>query len=223
MLWFQVEHIGMVPTHFDVLFSIWRLAWFAHQIVRAPTDLFNANIFYPEPRTLAFSDAIPFESALAAPLLWSHVDPAVTYNLLILASFVAAGCSMFLLVRSETGSDAAGWCSGLIFAFAPFRFQHYIHLELLWTAPIPLAFWAFRRTMRHGRLRDGVLTGVFVAVQMLAAIYYGIFLIQSLAVATVGHMAAKRLTINRRTILALFAGAIVALTIVVPYGVPYRE
>ena len=33
----------------DPLFSAWRLAWVAHQLPRDPLNLFNANIFHPEP------------------------------------------------------------------------------------------------------------------------------------------------------------------------------
>ncbi len=103
----QLHHLGRVPDHHDALFSIWRLAWFAHQIVIAPARLFDANIFYPEAGTLAYSDATLFQSLLAAPLIWTSIPPVVAYNLLILLSFVAAGSCMFLLVRALTQNTIA--------------------------------------------------------------------------------------------------------------------
>ena len=41
-----------VGDHYDALFSIWRLSWIAHSL-RHGTDLFDANIFYPERQTFA--------------------------------------------------------------------------------------------------------------------------------------------------------------------------
>ena len=32
----------------DAMFSVWRLAWIAHQLPIAPERLFDANIFWPE-------------------------------------------------------------------------------------------------------------------------------------------------------------------------------
>ena len=38
-----------VPDHDDAYFGIWRMAWVAHQVPRAPLRLFDANIFVPTP------------------------------------------------------------------------------------------------------------------------------------------------------------------------------
>ena len=54
----QVRGFATVPYHSDPYFSMWRLGWVAHAIRSAPADLFNANIFYPAPLTLAYSDAM---------------------------------------------------------------------------------------------------------------------------------------------------------------------
>ena len=40
----------------DTALNAWIVAWVAHQLPVAPLALFDANIFYPEPRTLAFSE-----------------------------------------------------------------------------------------------------------------------------------------------------------------------
>ena len=43
-----------VANHDDAFFSIWRLGWIAHALKVDPTHLYDANIFYPEPNTLAY-------------------------------------------------------------------------------------------------------------------------------------------------------------------------
>src|SRR5207302_1943301 len=108
-----------VAAHDDALFSIWRLAWVAHALRVDPRHLFDANIFYPHLRTLAYSDAMLFEALLSAPWLWAHVNPILVYNLLLIGGIVASGMGMFLLVRSLTRNDDAALVSAAIFTLAP--------------------------------------------------------------------------------------------------------
>src|SRR5205823_9605554 len=125
----QVRLLGthMAP-HYDTLFSVWRLAWIAHQLPRDPWHLFDANIFYPEPRTLGYSDALLLPALMGAPLIWLGVPAVAVHNLLVMFSFVACGVAMYALVRELTGSAPAAWFAALVFAFQPYRFGHYAQL-----------------------------------------------------------------------------------------------
>ena len=109
LTWPQALHLGTkVAAHDDPFFSIWRLAWVAHALPSAQQHLFDANIFHPHVRTLAYSDAMLLEATLAAPRLWAHVNPVLVYNLLLLAGIVSSGLGMFVLARHLTGDlDAA--------------------------------------------------------------------------------------------------------------------
>ena len=49
----------------------WTMAWVAHQVVRDPVHLFDANIFYPERHTLAFSEHLFVQSMMGAPVRWA--------------------------------------------------------------------------------------------------------------------------------------------------------
>ena len=46
----------------DAMLNEWIVAWVAHQAPRAPLHLFDANIFHPEPRALAFSEHMTVHS-----------------------------------------------------------------------------------------------------------------------------------------------------------------
>ena len=108
LTWPQVRHLDSVPDIGDPLFSIWRIAWVSHQIVRDPLRLFDGNMFYPERLTLTYSDSVIVPSLMSAPLFWMGVHPVLIYNLLLLSGFVFSGVTMFLLVRALTGRiDAA--------------------------------------------------------------------------------------------------------------------
>jgi hypothetical protein len=205
----------------DPLFSTWRLAWVAHQLPRDPLNLFNANIFHPEPGTLAFSDAMLVPALMAAPLLWVGVPQLVAYNLLFLSGFALSGAAMFLLVRSLTGSSGAALLAGFIFAFLPYRYMHYAHLELQMAQWMPLCLWALHRTVKHGRTRDGLLTGLFLALQTLSSWYYGIFLVTFMAPVGAALLIAEGASRARASIRALAAGGLLAALLVVPMSVPY--
>lgn len=205
----------------DPLFSTWRLAWIAHQMPRDPLHLFDANIFYPERLTLAFSDSMLVPGLMAAPLLWLGVPQLVVYNVMLLAAFALSGASMFLLVRSLTNNNAAAFVAGFIFAFLPYRFMHYSHLELQVSHWMPLCLWALHRTVKYGRLSDGLLTGLFFALQALSSWYYGIFL----ATFLLPIAGALLIGDGGRNVLpslrALAAGGILAAALVLPAAAPY--
>lgn len=171
-----------VGLHGDALFSVWRLAWIARQLPRDPLTVFDANIFYPERNTLAFSDAILLPGAMLAPAHWVGVPPLVVYNVFLLATFTVCGLAMFALVRSLTGSIAAGLLAGMSFAFCTHRLEHFERLELLTSFWMPVCLlFLHRATSSDGTAKHYVLASVCATAQVLTGIYHGIFLLTYLA------------------------------------------
>jgi hypothetical protein len=219
MTWPQLRDLYSVPDLGDPLFSIWRIAWVSHQLPRNPRALFDANIFYPERLTFTYSDSLIVPALMAAPPLWLGVHPVVVYNVLLLAGFVLSGVTTFLLVRALTGRVDAAIVSGAIFALYPYRYEHYSHLELQMTMWMPLALWSLHRTIAHGRLRDGLLTGLAFALQMLSSLYYGVFL--SVYMVALGAVLWIGRGFPRRPLFTLAAGAVVAGALVAPVAAQY--
>jgi hypothetical protein len=221
MTWPQVRRLDAVKDLGDPLFGLWRLAWVAHQIVRDPLNLFDANLYYPSRFTLAYSDAMVLPGVLTAPFFWLGIPAVPLYSAVVLATFVLAGVAMYMLVRSLTGQPAAALVAGLAFAFYPFRFQHYYQMELLWVCWTPLVLWAVRRTLAEGRWRDGLIAGAAFAAQLASCVYFGLFLAAYLApVGGTLAIAAGRL---RRAALPLAAGAVLAAAVLVPLLSPYQH
>ena len=158
---------------------------------------------------------------VTAPLIWAGVPPLLAYNLLFLSGFALSGAAMFLLVRSLTGSVPAGLLAGFIFAFLPYRFMHYAHLELQMSPWMPLCLWALHKTIENGRIRDGLLTGLFLALQCLSSWYYGIFLSTFMVPVAAVLLFAAGAARARAAIRALMAGAVLASLLIVPMAVPY--
>jgi hypothetical protein len=199
---------------------MWRLSWIAHALTSAPRHLFDGNVFYPESRTLAFSDATLLEGLLGAPFLWAGVSPVTVYNGLFLGGIAASGVGMFVLVRYLTASPGAAIVSAAVFTMAPYRIEHFGHLELQWAMWAPLAFWAFHRAVDHGSWRSGLLVGLFLWLQALSCVYYSVFL----AVAVLALAAALLVTAPRGVVSALpglIGGAVLGGVLTVPYALPY--
>jgi hypothetical protein len=207
--------------HQDVFFNLWRMRWVAHALSTSGADLFNANIFYPEQGVLAYSDAMLVEALFAAPLLWVGVPPVLVHNLLLLGAIVASAAGMFVLARHITGSASAAVIAGVIFAFAPYRFEHYMHMELQWTVWSPWAFWALQRTLETGSWRFGLLMGLFAALQMASSVYYGVFLLILIAGVGLPQLIPLRRHVLARAARALVLGGAVAASVSWAYSLPY--
>jgi hypothetical protein len=216
--WQFTDHL--VP-HNDNHLHVWVLAWTAHQLALDPAHLFHGNIYYPAPNALSFSDAFPLLGLIASPFIWAGVHPVAAHNLLILTSFVASGLGMFVLALELTGAMVPSMVAGTIFTFASQRFGHFSHLELLWSCWMPLALWAQHRLMKSGRLRDGVLLGVFVALQGLSSLYYLVFLGTFLVVAGVASIDRAPIHMWRRRLTGLALAALTAAILVGPYLAAY--
>ena len=222
MTWPQVVYLAThTREHQDIYFNLWRLRWVAHALQSAPAALFDANIFYPEQRTLTLSDAMVVEGLAGAPLLWAGLPPMLVHNLLLLGAIVASAVGLFVLVRMLTGSAAAGVIAGIVFAFVPYRFEHYMHMELQWTMWMPWAFWSLHRTLESRSYRSGVLTGLFVSLQMLSSIYYGIFLSTLLGVSALLLLMSRPWTLLWPSVKALLPGALLAAVLCGAYAIPY--
>jgi hypothetical protein len=204
-----------IGEHGDAYFSVWRLAWIAHQLRADPAHLFDANIFYPHRDTLAYSDAMILPGVALAPFNWLGVDPILLYNLTLIATFAASGICAYLLVRELTGSTSAGVLGGILFAFSSHRAEHFNHLELQFAFWIPLAALAWHRAVNRGRGYAAV--GLLAAAQVLCSIYHGVFLVTWLAVVTLAWFIKTPARALRAGVVMLLPSMIVLAIYSVPY------
>jgi hypothetical protein len=217
----QVLHLPAgVHDDGDPLLATWIFAWVAHQLPRAPAHIFDANMFYPERRTLALAETMLLPGAAAAPFHWLGVHPLLVYNVILLSGFILSGVGMALLVRMLTNSAGAGLIAGIVFAFVPFRIDHYAHVQIQQTQCLPWAMWALHKLLRTGRARDGVLFGALGAGQMLSCVYFGLFLIPYAAVVG-GTMLVGDPSRLKRRLVALLAAAAIGTLVVLPAGIAY--
>jgi hypothetical protein len=167
----------------DAILHEWIMAWVAHQVITDPIHLFDANIFYPERHTLAYSDHLFVQSMMAAPLLWSGASPVLAHNLVLIAGFALTGWAGCLLVRRWTGSLLAGILSGSLLAFNAFTLTRLTQIQDLHLEFFPPALFALDRLLAAPMARHGLqLAGWYVA-QALTGTYLMVFTAISLVAA----------------------------------------
>lgn len=171
----------------DTLLNTWTIAWVAHQLPRDPVHLFDANIFYPERLTLAYSEAMIVQSVLALPILAAGGSPVLAYNLVLMAGFALTGWAFCLLIRRWTGSWAAGYVGGSLAAFNAHVLVRLPHLQTQHVEFIALILFALDRLVVAPRIRHAMLLGAGFALQGLTSVYLLVFSTWMIAFAILGR------------------------------------
>jgi hypothetical protein len=212
----------------DPVLVMWILSWDCEQILRIlggdlsrVSTFFDANVFYPAPLTLAYSDHLFAQAIQIFPVWLASGNPILSYNLLFLSTFVLSGLGMYLLVRELTGNGAAAFVAGLVFAFAPYRLPQSSHLQVLSAQWMPFVLYGVTRYFESRR--RGPLAGAALALilQNLSSGYHLLFF-PPFAAAYVGWEIARRgrWRDSRMWAELAVAGAVVAAA-TAPFLLPY--
>src|SRR3954466_5470220 len=214
----------------DTLFNCWVLLWTSGQVLRALTgdvaalgDYFNGNIFYPARLTLAYSNHLTPQMLQALPVLASTGNIVLAYNLLFLGTIVLSGLGMYLLVRELTDQPAAAFLAGLAFAFAPYRLDQYVHLEVLSSEWMPFALFGLRRFIATGRRLPLVAGTAAVVVQALSCGYYLAYFAPFVVAYCLSELALHNRLRDGATWRALIGAGAIALIVVGTFSWPYAE
>ena len=122
----------------DTQLGVWMLAWDVHAFTHQPLRIFDANTFYPLPRTLAYQDNLIGSALIAAPVMWLTGNPILGLNVVSLVACVMCGLGGYMLGRRLGMSTPAALLCGFIFAFCPARFFRYSQIGLAPVQWIPL-------------------------------------------------------------------------------------
>jgi len=205
----------------DTMLNEWVVAWVAHQAPRDPLHLFDANIFFPEPRTLAFSEHMTVQGVMAAPVLWLGGSPVLAYNLLVMAGLALSAWALWFVIWRWTGSAAAGAVAGSLLAFNAHTLTRLPHLQALHLEFLPFVLLSLDSLLKRRRVRDAILLGVLVALQSLTSNYLMVFTVVAVtAAAIVRGPEWVRPAPGRTAALAAVAAGIAAV-LVAPFLYPY--
>lgn len=192
----SVSPATMVPEPTDPLLNAWRMQWNVRAFLSGPqaiANIFNTNIFYPFPLTLAYSEHFIMMSLQAMPFLLLADSHLLGMNLLVLVTFALSGYVMYLLMTSWTGYRGAGIITGLLFAFSPLRFGQINHLELLVTQWMPLTVLALHWTLTRPGRRYPLMFIIFFNLQVLSGFHYGLNLTIACVLLSVAYLILGRI------------------------------
>jgi hypothetical protein len=150
----------------DPVRTAWQIAWEGHALLHHPSQLYQANAFWPLRDSFAFSDSLL--GYMPAALVGSGAHAAlVRYNLLFLFAYALCFVGAYLLARELGVGRLAAVVAGVAFAYAPFRLTMNGHLHVISSGGVPLALFMLLRGYR--RRRPGwVVAGWVVAAWQLS-------------------------------------------------------
>jgi hypothetical protein len=205
----------------DFVLHEWIMAWVAHQLVHNPLHLFDANIFYPERGTLAYSDHLFAQSLLGAPLLWAGASPVLVHNLVLMAGFALTGWTTSLVLRRWTGSWLGAIGGGSAVAFNSFSLTRLPQIQDLHLEFFPLALFALDRLLTTPRLRHALSLAGWFVLQSLTGTYVMVFTSLSLVAAALARPS-EWLGVRFRRVAGLAAVAAgIAILALTPFLLPY--
>src|SRR5215213_602884 len=205
----------------DTVLHEWILAWVAHQLVTNPFHLFDANIFYPERYTLAYSDHLIVQSLMGAPLTWAGFSPVFVHNVVLIAGYALSGWTTAYVLTRWTGSRAAGILSGSLVAFSAFTLTRLPQIQDLHFEFFPLVLLALDRLLAYSRVRDALALAGWYVLQSLTGTYLMVFTAISIVAATLARprewMGSRFVAVAPRALLA----AAIAIALLTPFLLPY--
>jgi hypothetical protein len=226
----------------DALLNTWIIAWVGHGLLTDPLRLFQTNIFYPYPNTLAFSETLIPQGLLALPINLATGNTVLGYNLVLLFSFWLAAYAMYLFTFDLVHHRGAALIAGTIFAFNPYNLGNLAQVQLLSFGWLPLALLylkklvhnsQFANSSRHLSIRNSFLFGLFFSIQSLASIYYAFLSSIAVVLYVIWYIAdswvnAQRvhlawLPFLRRAAARLAFSLVIIAVLVVPILLPYLQ
>ena len=170
----------------DPAVMVWSMAWISHALFTEPATLYGANFFYPTPDALAYTDLLLPSALLISPLYFLTNNPLLSFNVVLLLTYVLSGYATFLLVRRLLADRAyavpAALFAGAIYTLSPYRYGHITQLNSMTTYFLPLILLFMHRYLEDGRRpKDLFVVGLFFCLNALSGLYYGVFAILMMA------------------------------------------
>lgn len=226
MHWPLILNLGdTIPKDLgDPLPQSWQIAWGGHALTEQPFEFFQSNMFWPQPDSLAFGDALI--GYAPAGLIGEGPHAAVArYDLVFLFTYALCFFGAYWLARELGLSPLGAAVAGAAFAYAPFRLEQDGHMQVISSGGIPLTLALAIRGIRLQRPWLLVATGLVAAWQVSLGFAIGLpfaYLLALLAaIGAVVWWRRGRPPPSRPMLIGGIAGAALFAVIVVLISLPY--
>lgn len=201
----------------------WILWWDYHQTFHDPIHLFNANIFYPLTKTLAFTENDYGIALLFFPLFALGVHPLTVNSIATFLGFALCGYGAYRLTRTLTGSSGAAWIAGIIFAFLPYRFHLLSQLHYVFSGWLPLQLEALVLFARVRSWKRAIWFAVAFTMNALSCLTWFMLALTPLVITTAFYI--LRFQLHRDRNFWLRGGVVMsaATVVLLPFLLPYYQ
>ncbi|NPV58084.1 MAG: hypothetical protein HPY75_00310 [Actinobacteria bacterium] len=214
-------HEAVISSHVDNLLNVWIMSWDAHAVVTDPTALFQANMNYPSPDSLAYSEHLFILAMFAAPISWVTGNPVLAYNLVALLGFALCGYAMYLLARYLTGSRLAAFAAGVFFAFVPYHFSTIVHVHVSLYLFQPLIILMLFRYFDVGERRYLLGLGAAFLAQALLGWYQLAFSSIPIGLFLLWKTLSPRWREHLGALLRVVGVLALCMLVILPFALPY--
>jgi hypothetical protein len=212
--WDTVAYIG------DSLDTVYFMAWNAHQVVRDPLHLFDANILHPHPAAMTLAGHRILPGILAAPVIGLTGNPILAYNVVLAGAYLLAALAGRRLA-GLLGVDLVGaWAAGALYAFNTYQVNEAPRADLLFHGLTALALGELMIFLKTGQVRRAWHVAVLMILQGLASTYLLLYGALVLTLVAAGALLARPRAVAARwarVVPAAAAAAILFLPIVLPH------
>jgi len=204
----------------DNLEYVWKLQWFADAIAERRSPTFVPYLFYPTGYELAYSELTPAHTLLGLPLTLL-AGSTLTYNVLIVISFVLTTLLTALLAERLGAGRLGAFAAGIGVGFCLWRYQHTLgQMNMIGTQWTVLALYGLEGFIRQRSSSDAALMGTGVALAAWSSWYYGPTLWLIMALWLLMRWPWKETRSLRTAGPAALTAPLVALALIAPYAQP---
>lgn len=206
----------------DPLLNAWILDWTSHALVTQPLRLFEAPIFHPSMKPLAYSEHLTGIAVLVLPFHLAGVSALTLHNIALLLAFALSGYGGFVLARMFVRSIPACFIAGTFFAFVSFKFDHLPQVQVVSAGWIPLVLAALVAYWRQPSKKHAALFAAAFVMNGLTNVYYLLFVSAAFGVTLLFLLfVAPRRELRFWTRLAI--ACVVAALVLLPFLLPYKQ
>ncbi|MFA6272514.1 MAG: hypothetical protein WC693_05445 [Patescibacteria group bacterium] len=211
-----------VQASSDSYFNIWTIAWDVHMFQENPTDIFNANIFYPNKNTLAYSENLIGSALFAWPVIALSGNPVLAYNIIIFIFFVLAGYCMYLLAYYFTKNFPVSILGGIIYGFNAYMFLHFNLLHIMAVFFFPLIFLIMHKLVESEKRKYfAYFIVTFTLLGYMSMHFFMMLLLFIPVYLLVYYGVIKRKMPSKKIIVNFVISFIISTIIILPVFYPY--
>ena len=203
----------------------WIVTWVAHALAHGER-VFDANMFYPVRGSLALIDPMPALGVIGAPIWFASGNAMLVYNVLKLVGPALSVWAVARLAYAWTRDEIGALIAGIGFGCSSFTMLHNGHIQLTWSAGIPMVILALERWWANGSWRRAAVWWIASIVTALISWYLAVMVAIAAALWLAWliftdwrpHPAARDWRLKA---IQLSCGAALAIAVLLPFAAPF--